>query len=246
MLLLRRNFGLDSCGRNRMSQNVYWSCSCWSLTWWLVKSASRWCRGRSHITLGRILVWRSWRKLEVVNYGEVVDYHTWLLLLRLLDTKRSPVQILISLLRFAENWSSSWAEGVLPIKQWVDGVAILRTSLVICRAMVSILKNQMRRGHILYSIRFNNALSWMCNRVRTDVLLLLLLLLHLLLLFASLHYQLFEVKFTILCRCRSLKLCLFDIRIYLLRWQYRRWNCYMRDRRRRIRNGKSYSWVVLN
>ena len=101
------------------------------------------------------------------------------------------------LLGLTEYWSSTWSEGVFSIEQRI----ILGTRWLIastCAGMVSLLHYQVRRWHILDSVRLNYSFSWMsCS--------LLLLLLHLLLL-ASFHNQLFEIKLTAFSRCRPLKL----------------------------------------
>ena len=115
----------------------------------------------SHISLCRILGCCCWsrRKLEVVNYGEVVDNHARLLLG--LHAKRVKTTPLVSLLGLAKYGSSTRSERVLPIKHGMGNVAlraalISRATTVV--AVVAILQNQMRGWHILYSVWFDYTL----------------------------------------------------------------------------------------
>jgi hypothetical protein len=97
--------------------------------------------------------------------------------------------------------------------------------------VVAILQNQMRGWHILYCVRFDDALCGMLgerSHRRWLLEVLLLLLLHLLL-FTSFHYQFFEVELTILGRRgRTLELRKVILsRLSTSRYD-RRWNCEMR------------------
>ncbi len=167
----------------------------------------------SQISLCRILgcccCWTR-GKLEVVNYGEVVDNHAWLLLG--LHAKRVDTTPLISLLGLAKYGSSTRSERILPIKHGMGSVA-LRAALITRAttkiAVVAILQNQMRGRHVLYSVRFDYTLCGMLGDIghRGRLLEVLLLLLLHLLLFTSFHYQLFEVELTVLgCWSRTLEL----------------------------------------
>ena len=117
---------------------------------------------------------------------------------------------LVSLLGFAEDRSSTRSERVLPTKHGI-GIVAFRAALITLATVVdvvAILQNQMRGWHILYSVRFDDALCGMLGERghRQWLLEVLLLLLHLLL-FTSFHYQFFEVELTILGRrSRTLEL----------------------------------------
>lgn len=148
---------------------------------------------------------------------------------------------LVSLLGFAEDGSSTRSERVLPTKHGI-GIVAFRAALITLATVadvVAILQNQMRWRHILYSVRFNDALCGMlgerCHR-RWLLEVLLLLLLHLLL-FTSFHYQFFEVKLTILGR-RSRALELRKVILsrlctsgYDWSWncEMRKWGCRLRE-----------------
>jgi hypothetical protein len=218
-----------------MSQYVHWGC----VLRWLIESASR--LRSSQISLCRILRCCCWSrgKLEVVNYGEVVDNHARLLLLGLHANwvKGTPLAILLGL---AKHGSSTRSERVLPTKNGMAIVA-LRAALFTRASVadvVAILQNQMRGWHILYSVRFDYALGGMLGETghrRWGLLEVLLLLLLHLLLFTSFHYQFFEVKLTILGgRSRTLELRKIIVSRLCTSWQYRSWNSDMRERGRRL------------
>ena len=106
-----------------MSQYVHWGC----VLRWLIESASR--LRSSQISLCRILRCCCWSrgKLEVVNYGEVVDNHTRLLLG--LHAKSVKTTTLVCLLGLAEDGSSTRSERVLPTKHGV-GIVAFRAALI--------------------------------------------------------------------------------------------------------------------
>ena len=140
---------------------------------------------------------------------------------------------LVSLLGFAEDRSSTRSERVLPTKHGI-GIVSFRAALITLATVadvVAILQNQMRGWHILYSVRFDDALCGMLGeRGHRGWLLevLLVLLLHLLL-FTSFHYQFFEVKLTILGRrSRTLELRNVILSRLCTSWYDLRRNCEMR------------------
>jgi len=97
--------------------------------------------------------------------------------------------------------------------------------------VVAILQNQMRGWHILYCVRFDDALCGMLgerSHRRWLLEVLLLLLLHLLL-FTSFHYQFFEVELAILGgRSQSLELRKLIMSLLCTSWQNWCWNRDMR------------------
>ena len=202
----------------------------------LIETASR--LRCSQISLWRNLgccCWSRW-KLEVVNYGKVVDDHARLLLG--LYSKRVKTTALVSLLGLAKYWGPTRSEGVLPIKYGMRTVA-LRAALITWATVadvVAILQNQMRGWHILYSVRLDDTLCGMVweSGHRGRLLEVLLLLLQLLL-FTSFHYQFFEIKLAILGRgSRTLELMKVIMnRLCTSGYDWRR-NCEMRKWRWRL------------